>query len=409
MTDDGEHTFAIDTSDCPGDEVSAPIEDTITIGASLPLSGGPAALFAPYGAGLAAYVDFYNETEGGVDGRTLEFVQKDDQYSADLTDAAISELIFDEEVDVISAVIGTPNNLAIRDLLNEECVPHMYASSGAPDFGDVSTHPWTSGVLVPYVIESELWAETVADLHGEGASVAIYHVDNEFGVAYVDAFEAAAEELGLEIVATETISAGDNAAPSGQMTNIVASEPDAILAIPLGAQCIAFMAELGNAKAANDGFDPDVYQTATCASPVFFGPAGEAADGVLTSSNLKDVNDPELADDADVAQYLEAFASTGSDADPGGIAVAGWVAMETTVATLEAAAASGELTRESIVNAMRNLDFQPSLLLDGLSYQMDSTDGYVAEGTRLTRWNAADQVFVPEGEAIDFEDSAGIG
>ncbi len=80
------------------------------------------------------------------------------------------------------------------------------------------------------------------------------------------------------------------------MTNLVAAAPDAILAVPLGAQCIAFMTELGNAKAANADFAPDVYQTATCANKVFFGAvANGGSTGVFTSSNLKDVNNPDDA------------------------------------------------------------------------------------------------------------------
>jgi 2,3,4,5-tetrahydropyridine-2-carboxylate N-succinyltransferase len=39
------------------------------------------------------------------------------------------------------------------------------------------------------------------------------------------------------------------------MTNLAEANPDTILAVPLGAQCIAFMTELGNAQAANPDFD----------------------------------------------------------------------------------------------------------------------------------------------------------
>ena len=119
----------------------------------------------------------------------------------------------------------------------------------------MENNPWTSGLLVPYAIEAEVWAQYVAETYGEGATVAMFTVNNEFGLAYVDAFTAAAEKNGLEIVAEESIEAADSGAPSGQMTNIVAAAPDAILAVPLGAQCIAFMTELGNAKAANADFD----------------------------------------------------------------------------------------------------------------------------------------------------------
>ena len=178
-------------------------------------------------------------------------------------------------------------------------------------------------------------------------------MNNEFGQAYAEAFEAAAEENGLDIVATETIEATDSGAPSGQVTNLVAANPDTILAVPLGAQCIAFMTEIGNQKAANADFDASIYQTATCANPVFFGAVTNGgADGVFTSQNLKDVNDPDVAaNDPGAVAYLEAFAATGSDADPGGIAGAGWESMEVAVKAIQEAADAGNLSREGIINA----------------------------------------------------------
>ncbi len=56
------------------------------------------------------------------------------------------------------------------------------------------------------------------------------------------------------------------------------------MATPLGIQCITFLAELANAKAQNPGWEPTVYITATCASPLILGAAGEAADGIYTSA-----------------------------------------------------------------------------------------------------------------------------
>src|SRR5687768_16971112 len=63
-TGDGEaEGFAVDTADCP-DEATEPIEGTIKIGSTMPLSGGAAAAaFAPVAAGLTAFVDYANAEE----------------------------------------------------------------------------------------------------------------------------------------------------------------------------------------------------------------------------------------------------------------------------------------------------------------------------------------------------------
>jgi branched-chain amino acid transport system substrate-binding protein len=400
--------FAVDVENCDDpDTASAPIEGAVKIGTSIPLSGGPAVLFAPFGAGFQAYIDLYNEQNGGINGEPIELVIKDDQYSADLTKANVDELVFDEGVNLLSGIIGSPNNAAIEADMNAQCVPQLWAATGAPNWGDVDNNPWTTGLLVPYPIESNVWLEYAASQFPDGGTAALFYVNNEFGQAYAEAFKEQAPDYGFEIVAEETIDAADSGAPTGAVTNIIAADPDIVLAVPLGAQCIAFMTELGNQKAANPNFDGLVYQTATCANPVFFTPPGSSADGVYTSANLRDVANPANASDPAVADYLEAFAASGSDASPGGIAVAGWIAADLTVHVLEEAAASGTLSRQSIIDAARNIDYAPALLREGLNFYMDAVDGYIAEGTQIVQWNAADGVFVDVGDVINLEGTLG--
>jgi hypothetical protein len=58
----GDGTFAVDTSDCPP-EATEPIEGTVKIGTTLPLSGGSAAAaFAPVAAGMENYYEYANRT-----------------------------------------------------------------------------------------------------------------------------------------------------------------------------------------------------------------------------------------------------------------------------------------------------------------------------------------------------------
>ena len=59
------------------------------------------------------------------------------------------------------------------------------------------------------------------------------------------------------------------------------------MAFPLGAQCPTFLTELANQKAANPGWEPRVYLTNTCASPLILGVAGEAANGLLHVAGVR--------------------------------------------------------------------------------------------------------------------------
>jgi branched-chain amino acid transport system substrate-binding protein len=403
--------FVVDAEACDDpDAATAPIEGPLKIGTSLPLSGGPAVLFAPLAAGQQAYIDYFNAEFGGIDGQPIELVVKDDQYQADLTVANVDELIFDDEVNMLSGIVGTPNNLAIRESMNAQCIPQLAAATGAPEWGDIENYPFTTGLLVPYEIEVRVFGDYVVEQFGEGATVGLIYVNNEFGQAYVTAMEAYAEENGLEIVAQETIDAADSGAPSQQMTNLVQAAPDAILAVPLGAQCIAFMQELGNAQAAKSGFDPAVYQTATCSDSLFFNAASNGgADGVFTTLNIKDPNNPLYADDEGLQTYLEAMAASAPDANAlSTIAIAGWLSMEVAVQAAIDAAEAGDLSRVGIMNAARNVDYAPSLTLDGLSSIMNAEDAYTSEGTQLVQWSDADKFLVPVGDVSNYEGSLGV-
>jgi ABC-type branched-subunit amino acid transport system substrate-binding protein len=321
----------------------------------------------------------------------------------------VDELVFDDEVDIISGIIGSANNLAVQDDLNAQCIPHLWASTGASNWGEIDTYPWSSGLLVSYTVESQVWADFASSQGAETA--ALFYVNSEFGQAYADAFKEAAAEVGIEIVAEETIDTADSGAPSGQMTNLAEANPDTILAVPLGAQCIAFMTELGNAQAANADFDPLVYQTATCANALFFASVGNGgSDGVYTSSNIKDLASPEVREsDPAVNAYVDGLAAIGSEVDPSNTsAAAGWLAMELAVNNLFTASEAGNLSRQGVIDAVRNIDYQAEISREGCRSIMNAEDGFIGECTQVQSWDADAGVFVDEGELYDLEGEMGV-
>jgi branched-chain amino acid transport system substrate-binding protein len=402
--------YAVNLDDCEDpDAAAAVIDGDIIVGTSVPLSGGPAVLFAPYGAGFQAYFDYIN-AQGGVNGQQYKALVKDDQYLANLAVTNVEGLVESDGAHIISGIIGSPGNAAVQEDLNALCIPHLWAATGAPDWGAIDEYPWSSGALIVYEVEARGWLQYAQSQFPDGGTAGLFYVNNEFGQSYATAFKALAGEYGFELVAEEKIDAADSGAPSGQMTNLVAANPDIILSVPLGAQCISYMIEQGNAKAANAGFTPLTYITATCANPVFFMPPGPAADGVYTSANLKDVNDPDnQANDDAVKAYLEAFAATGSTANPGGIAVAGWIAAELTHHVVEKAAENcGFVSQECIINAVRNIDYVPSLYREGLRALMGPDDGYVAEGLQIQQWSVDAGGFVDASEILDFDGLTGV-
>lgn len=398
--------WAVNTDDCVDpDAANAPIEGSIKIGSAMPLSGGvAAAAFAPVKDGFEAYVQYANEKKilGDI---TIEVAIEDDQYNKDLTPAAIDKSL-DGGAHLFSGIIGTPNNAAVRDLLNEECFPQLLALTGSPSWGNAEQYPWTTGILIPYDVESRAYATLLAEMFPDGANIGLFVVNNEFGQAYVEAFKEAAPEFNLTIVDEQTIEATETAPPTAQVNSIAAKRPDAIFAVPLGAGCASFLTEVANAKAANTGWEPEVFLTATCASSLILALAGDAANGLYTANNLVDVLDPTTAALPAVAEYI-AFMEGLGKSDIVTTAGAGWHTAEMTVLILKQALESEEgLTRASIINAARNFDQVGMLTRVGVRMKMSGlADQFIAESLQVVQYDATTKLFTDIGSLISLYES----
>jgi branched-chain amino acid transport system substrate-binding protein len=402
---DGE-AFEVDTEACP-DDATEPIEGTVNIGATMPLSGGAAAAaFAPVATGMQNYITFANENEL-VPGFELVLTIEDDQFNSNLTTPAVEGLIDNTGVNLFSGMIGTDNNLAVRDLLNEECYPQLFALTGAPDWGDVENFPWTIGGLAPYNTEVQIYVDNIVATFPDGATAATFTVNSEFGDSYLSAFEGLVDDAGIDVVDGQSIENGDNNPPTSQVNAIAELRPDVILAVPLGAQCPAFLSALANARAANAGWEPRVYITATCASTLLLALSGPAADGIFTIVTAKDANDPANASDPDVAAYREAMTAAGAPADfDFATGAAGWTTGELTVEVLRLAAESeGGLTRASIINAARTLDYEFQLARDGIAFTLNGADdAYGLESMQVVQYDADSKTYTDIGELVtEFE------
>ena len=404
-TDAAAATWAVNTDDCVDpDAANAPIEGTLQIGSAMPLTGGvAAAAFAPVKGGFESYIKYANE-KGLVPGIELQLTIEDDQYNAELTPGAIAKQI-DGGTQVFSGIIGSPNNAAVRDTLNDECIPQLNALTGSPAWGEVADYPWTTGILIPYTVESKIYAAQIAELYPEGATVSLFYVNNEFGQVYADAFKEIAGDYNLTIVGEQTIEATDSNPPASQVTTIASEKADVVMAVPLGAGCISFLGEMASAKAQNADWTPATFITNTCASSLILGAAGPAADGLYTSNNLKDIGDPAVQALPAVKEYIDFMTAQGFG-DIVTTAAAGWHTGEMTVAIIKQAAESPEgLTRASIINAARNFTYTPSLARDGVQAKsIGEEDAFLFESLTVLQYNATSATFTDVGKLIaDFE------
>ena len=90
----------------------------IRIGNIMPYTG-PLAAFAAIGRAEAAYFDMIND-RGGVNGRKIRFISRDDSSSPKMAVEHTHQLVEQENVLLMFIAFSTPGNLATRTYLNEK-------------------------------------------------------------------------------------------------------------------------------------------------------------------------------------------------------------------------------------------------------------------------------------------------
>ncbi|MFV0524728.1 MAG: ABC transporter substrate-binding protein, partial [Acidimicrobiales bacterium] len=153
----------IDLNNCPSDwnDTEGVTDTTVTMALTTALSGNLAA-YGYIGQGMQAYFDWVNETQGGVDGKNVKLIVKDDAYVAAQTIEMVNELLQADKPFTITT-LGSPNTLATYDTLNERCVPQPFVQTGHPAWGDPVNHPWTTGLQMSYSTEAILWGNWIKE------------------------------------------------------------------------------------------------------------------------------------------------------------------------------------------------------------------------------------------------------
>ncbi len=387
-----------DPADCDTYEGTQGVtDDKILIGNSLPQSG-IFAVFDKVRVGIEAYFTFAN-SEGGIEGRDLELVSKDDQYLPERTRANIEELVNNEGVFAFVGNVGTENNQQAQQALEEAglCVPNLAVATGFPGFGDPDKDPWIINGLPNYALESIAFADYLKE-NKPDAKVAILSQNDSFGESYVEGFKQAIEGTDLTLVAEETFDPKTQTDPGGQVTTLAASGADALL---LGVTSLPCPNALGAIK--TSGWDPITYVTLTCSSKVLMDIAGDSSEGTLSTQATLDPAGADNQSAEGVAEFKEQGATAGlteEDLNDNNVA-AGWGFGAYLVQLLKA---SPELDRATVMNtAWAQKDVRYGLMIDGIDWTTDgATDpfGY----NQLQYVNRTNGAWVPEGDPVDYTD-----
>ena len=380
--------------DDDGGDAPGVTEDKITLGGSYPFSG-PASAYGTIAQSAKARFEFEN-SKGGVHGRKIEFKTLDDGYEPQRAVANARKLITEDKVFALFNVLGTPNNLAIWDYVNQQKVPHLFVATGASNWGeDVDKHPFTIGWQPDYVTEATAYGEFVKK-EKPAAKVAILYQNDDFGKNLMGGFEKAIEGSGVKIVARESYEVTDPSVVP-QVTKLAGSGADTFLNIATpkpAAQAIGAVAK--------SGWKPlHILNNVASSKTLVLTPVGlKAAQGIVSTAYIKDPEDPQWASDAAMTEYktqLKKYAPRANPEEP--FNAYGWAVADTMVKALNEA--GEDLDRDKIMETVRNLDLEVPLLLPGIKIQTGEGDGYPIQSMQIMRFQGENWKL--EGDLINSE------
>ncbi len=367
----------------------------IKIGHTNPYSG-PASSYGVIGKGLEGYWKMVND-RGGINGRKVDFITRDDAYSPPKTVEVVRQLVEQEKVLCLFNTLGTPTNTAIHKYMNQKKVPQLYVATGASKWGKPKEFPWTMGYQPDYHTEAVIYAKHIL-ANVKDAKIGVLMQNDDYGKDYWGGFE---EGLGKDIgkvVKRVTYETTDPTVDS-QIIQLKDSGANVFfnIAIPkFAAQAIRKIADLG--------WKPMQYLNNVSSSVAStLRPAGiENSQGIITALYLMDPTDKQWNDNADMktwSAWMDKY-MPGANKNDGNYIFAYSVAflMEQTLKKC-----GDNLTRANVMKQAANFQKQRvPLLLPGITVSTSPTDFYPIQSVQLASfkgetWNLFGDIQSAEG------------
>lgn len=158
----GEASSSPASSAAAGGQASAPgvTATEVTVGTHTPLTGPAAAGYSKISAAQTAYFTFVNDN-GGINGRKINLIVKDDGYNPANTDKVVKELVLNDKVFAIMSGLGTPTHSNVTQFLADQQVPDLFVASGSLNWNKPQDLPTTFGFQTDYRIEGKVFGDYI--------------------------------------------------------------------------------------------------------------------------------------------------------------------------------------------------------------------------------------------------------
>jgi branched-chain amino acid transport system substrate-binding protein len=214
---------------------------TIKLGITSPLTGIAAPGYQKIPGAMKAYFDYVN-ANGGVNGRKITLVSKDDQYIPTTAVAKANELILRDKVFALVGTLGTASTKALTSStqLSQRGIPSLFVNTGWSGFADKKAYPTTFSILPSYQMEAKIVGKLLKEQYA-GKKLALVYQDDDFGRDTLAGFKTA----GVTFDTTISYASGSQSLPAtgaGWVTKLKAAAPDVTIFFGVSSATTALLA-----------------------------------------------------------------------------------------------------------------------------------------------------------------------
>jgi ABC-type branched-subunit amino acid transport system substrate-binding protein len=332
--------LALATVAASGEEIGVS-EDTILFGQAAALEGPSSVLGQRMRHGIVAAFTEVN-ANGGIHGRKLQLISRDDGYDPDRSVAQTLQLIEDDKVFALIGAVGTPTAMATIPITSARNVPFIGPFSGAEFLRDLELANVVN-IRASYGAEAEAWIKHLTeDRHF--TRIGIFYQDDSFGRDGLVGVKRALARRGLELAAEGTFERNTRAVKAAWRT-IKRAEPEAIVMVGTYGPCAEFIK-----LAHRSGFYPTFVNISFVGANALARELGPEGEGVIVSQVVPFPWDRSLKL---VADYQAAQKAVDPTQTPDFVSLEGYLSGRLAAAALEQA--GPEPTRASLLRAINDV------------------------------------------------------
>jgi branched-chain amino acid transport system substrate-binding protein len=315
----------------------------IKLGMTLPMTGTASLGYNKIPGAAKAYFDYLN-ANGGINGRKVTLVVRDDRYVPTEAVAKTNELILKEKVMALLAPLGTANVKAVASSVNpgRRGIPVLFVNTGFSGFADKKKYPTTYTVLPSYIMEAKIMGEYIKE-NFAGKKIGLLYQDDDFGTDALAGFKTA----GVNFAVRVPYASGSQtaAAAAGWITKFKAAEADVVILFGVSSATSAMLGVAAQLKYAPQwmlgsvGGDATTIKLTGVPAAVLTNAIGFSP--VPATTDMKD-------------EYVKFFSDIYAKAQPGqAFDLNVLLGMNTAFMTAQALKAAGPSpTRKSLINAI---------------------------------------------------------